>query len=764
MALPDFPAINARLIPRLRELLPIWLPLGKFRGDEFIIGSVRGEAGESCSINWKTGIGRDFAAGEGYGDPIALYAAIHGLSMSAAARELDGEHMPPPKANGHDSADAHDVPRETKTPEWSDATLAPADAGNPRKHYMHGYPTATWLYYLAGDGGPAFIVCRYDFANGEKSFSQYTWRENQKRKRWEWAPRSWPSPRPLYKLRELLARPLDTIVVCEGEKAADAAATTLINHVVITWAGGVAGVRHADWESLKGRDIVLWEDADKAGHDAMVWLAGHLITRGAASVAIVDVSGRSEGWDAADATAEERVALVASAKPIAKPTSNVVDIKTKRITRGRPERSPGTTIDSNSGAIAEEGSAYAMWDELKLDRIGGGAPFATAANIQLIASLHKKYQGRIYWDVFRMRKLWVDENGEREWNEEDTLNMLTWVQRVLKLPKMTKTHIRDGVDATAMQNKKNSLIEWLETLEWDGIERLPTLMTDVFRAESNDYTSAVGRCWFVSMIARAYNPGCQVDTMVVLEGGQGAYKSSALNIIGGPYYAALPAAFGNRDFLQALDGMWLIEIPDMSGFKGRDIEHVKAIITTRQDRYCRRYAHDAETFPRQCVFAATANRDDWNEDETGARRFLPVKVGASIDRELLRELREQYFAEAVHRYKQGESWWDIPGELASQQQALRRPEDSWEPAVRAAINAILKNPLTRDKTIVTIPQIFEILQLPLHQQGKSEQMRTARILRDNGWLRKTAWDGERVVKQWFKPVTLIVDNTKESES
>lgn len=729
----DFAGLNARLIPHLRELLPQWFPNGKFRGVEFLIGSIQGEAGESLSFNSVTGIGKDFATGEPFGDPIALYAASRNLAMGEAARQL-GADQRPNGSNG--STHIEKVPRGTSEP----CLAAPLDFPLPRPHLEHGAPSEFWLYFLAEPGGPVSIVCRYDLPNGKKSFGQYSWRGGK------WHGLAYPAPRPLYHLRELLADPTLPVLVVEGEKAAEAATAALTTHAVVTWCGGCNAMKSTDWGPLARRQVVLWPDADEVGRKAMSEIATILVTMGC-QIAIIPIEGRQAGWDAADAVAEKEdlPALLARAKSV----GSVSPIQ--RITRANPQRSTGKVLDQD-GKVENDGSAFVAWEELGLDRVGGSAPFATAANIQTIAMHHSRYRGRLYWDSFRMRKIWTDETGEREWTEEDTLHTLTWIQRSLKMPKVTKSHVHDGLNAAAMRMKKNSLTQWLENLEWDGIERLPRMMVDVFKAEDTDYTSAVGRCWLVSMVARAFEPGCQVDTMVVLEGGQGAYKSSALNILGGPYYAALPAAFGNRDFLQALDGMWLIEIPDMSGFKGRDIEHVKAIITTRQDRYCRRYAHDAETYARQCVFAATANRDDWNEDETGARRFLPVKVGESIDHDLLRDLRNAYFAEAVYRYRKEEPWWDVPKELATQQQALRRPEDSWEPVVRDAITHILADAETKDKTLITIPQIFEKLLLPLHQQGKSEQMRIARILRDDGWLRKTAWDGKRVSKQWFKPL------------
>lgn len=423
-----------------------------------------------------------------------------------------------------------------------------------------------------------------------------------------------------------------------------------------------------------------------------------------------------------------------------------------RMARADHIKQPGAVIHE-SGPIQE--SAFSQWGTLKLARIGEGTPFPTADNAERIIVNHRDYTDRLYNDTFRMRKILILPDGkEREWADADTLNTLIWIQRTLHMPKMQIGAVRHGVDAAANRNQRNSLTLWLDSLEWDKTPRVMTFMCDIFHAEDTAYASDVGRCWLISMMARAFNPGCQVDTMPVLEGGQGTYKSSALAILGGQYYAALPAAFGTRDFLQALDGMWLVEIPDMSSFKGRDIEHVKAIITTRRDRYCRRYAHDAETYPRQCVFAATANRDDWNEDETGARRFLPVRVGGQVELEKLMVVREQLLAEALVMYRAGGKWWDISPEEAKAEQAMRRPDDSWEPAIKEALANVCKRVKPERKHWVAVAEIFDELNFKLKDQGKAEQMRIGRILMGLGYKRQTKWEDGKVRKCWIAPGSL----------
>jgi putative DNA primase/helicase len=739
----DFDGISARLLASAETLIPQWVPGGRWRGNEYVSGSVLGGAGESFSVNKLTGKFADFASdGVRGGDLIALYASIHGLSQADAARELEPEAQRVTNgANGH----AKSAPRENPA--------LPAPIDYPDLPSWEGLrPGGIYPYFADDEDGPLFVVCRYDPAGSPKEIRPYTWRNER------WSSKHHPEPRVLYRLRALLAAPQVPVLIVEGERCADVATESLLgSYCVTTWSGGANAHSKTDFSPLYGRDITIWPDADDPGRKAAAEIAAKLAPHAKSLRVLAIPKSVPEGWDCADAL----IAQVDLAEFIAKYSIDVAQPRSgdaasgprspnpKRITRAQPQRPEGDTVHED-GQVDE--SAYSQWERLGLARGDKGAPFNTADNVERIVLRHTDYAQRLHLDTFRMRKILTLEDGsEREWVDADTLRTMIWIQRALHIPKMKIGEVRHGVEAAAARNQRNSLTLWLTGLEWDGIERLPNLMVDVFHAEPSQYASDVGRCWLVSMIARAFNPGCQVDTMVVLEGGQGTYKSSALSILGGAYYAALPAAFGTRDFLQALDGMWLVEIPDMSGFKGRDIDHVKAIITTRQDRYCRRYSHDAETYPRQCVFAATANTDDWNEDPTGARRFLPIKVGAEVELALLRSIRDQLLSEALHRFKTGEKWWDIQADEARTEQGKRRPDDSWTPRVRAALCSIrIKSPPDW-KQYVTVARIFDELTFDMHKQGKAEQMRMARILSALGWIKVTKWlDGE-TQKVWREP-------------
>jgi predicted P-loop ATPase len=255
------------------------------------------------------------------------------------------------------------------------------------------------------------------------------------------------------------------------------------------------------------------------------------------------------------------------------------------------------------------------------------------------------------------------------------------------------------------------------------------------------------------LVARAFKPGVKVDTMPVLEGTQGLNKSMALEILGGEWYLALTQKLGGKDFTECLDGGWVIEIPDMSGFKGADIETVKAFVALPFDRYRSAYAHFATTHLRQGVFAASTNRLEWNEDDTGARRFWPLTV-VSVNLTLLREIRTALFAEAVYRYRHGEGWWDIPD--AAAEQAQRRPEDPWEGKIWQRLKSTYTiftstNPTRKAEFALEAGDILTDIGVPVAQQDKKAEIRVTSILKKLGWSKRHCRRHGRKGRYWYPP-------------
>ena len=287
----DYKSISDSLLLDAHGTLKSWLPNGRKQGKEFVVGSLSGEKGESLSINMNTGVWKDFSDGSGGSDLVSLYAALNGLTQHEAAKELSNDAPPRVRAWVPDTI----KPTPIKTRSWQ----VPANwkQSHDCVHHAYGRPSNTWAY-TNESGALIGYVARYDTPGGKKQFCPWTFIGH------DWQAKKWPSYQPLYGMDILSARPHDPVLVVEGEKACDAARRICGDeYVCITWPGGANAYDGPDWSMVKGRNVLLWPDADKPGVEAMEKLRV-IIGPIVANVATINVSIFREKWDAADALAD----------------------------------------------------------------------------------------------------------------------------------------------------------------------------------------------------------------------------------------------------------------------------------------------------------------------------------------------------------------------------------------------------------------------------------------------------------------------------
>jgi predicted P-loop ATPase len=332
--------------------------------------------------------------------------------------------------------------------------------------------------------------------------------------------------------------------------------------------------------------------------------------------------------------------------------------------------------------------------------------------------------------------------------DKDVVDIQHWMQDA-GLRRMPRETVRDAVESFSRDHAYHPVLDYLEALQWDCKQRLDSWLISYLGAAANEYTRAIGRMFLISMIARIFEPGCKADHMLVLEGPQGELKSSACGILAGRWFSDnLPDITSGKDVSQHLRGKWLIEVAEMHAMNKAEASLLKSFISRTTERYRPSYGRLEVIEPRQCVFIGTTNKDAYLRDETGGRRFWPVKAGA-IELEALEQDRNQLFAEAVHAYRLGTQWWpDKAFERAhiSPQQEARYEADVWETLVR--------NYLDR-RTEVTLLQVaihalkFEIEPpirtegeptpprgTPINRLGTADQRRLAAILTNLQWEQK----------------------------
>ena len=291
----DFARIAQAAAGNAESLCRMLLPDGKRRGREWISRNPTRHDRKpgSFGINLHTGRWADFSTDDRGGDIISLAAYLKGCTQLEAARMIAAELGMAGTAREFATTPTKRTP---KTPKTLKAKQRPRGAiGMPGslKHPQHGEPAAAWMY-TDSRSRPLGYACRFEKPSG-KIVLPYSWNGEQ----WEW--KAMETPRPLYRLPELMARAGTVVIVTEGEKACAHAAMLLPEAVVTTWAGGCKAWQKTDWEPLTGRRVILWPDADKAGISAMKEIRTELFRVGAASVFTPTLpEGLPQGFDAAD--------------------------------------------------------------------------------------------------------------------------------------------------------------------------------------------------------------------------------------------------------------------------------------------------------------------------------------------------------------------------------------------------------------------------------------------------------------------------------
>jgi predicted P-loop ATPase len=313
------------------------------------------------------------------------------------------------------------------------------------------------------------------------------------------------------------------------------------------------------------------------------------------------------------------------------------------------------------------------------------------------------------------------------------------------LKRIAKDVAHQATDICAHENRFHPVRDYLESLDWDGKQRLDVFLPTYFGAEENDYTANIGKMFLISMVARILRPGCKADHLIVFEGPQGILKSTACAILGGQWFSDnLPDVTAGKDVSQHIRGKWLIEVSEMHAMSRAESAHLKAFITRTTERYRPSYGRKEVIEPRQCVFVGTTNRDQYLRDESGGRRFWPVKAG-TINIEKLAADRDQLFAEAVESFRAGATWWPdkkFEQEHIMPQQAARYEEDVWEENIGQYLKGESPN-----INIVTVGQIArQVLGIETGRIGTAEQRRVAAALERLGWKRgkREAGTGKRL--------------------
>lgn len=314
--------------------------------------------------------------------------------------------------------------------------------------------------------------------------------------------------------------------------------------------------------------------------------------------------------------------------------------------------------------------------------------------------------------------------------DSDVTAIQEWLQVNAGLESLGRDIVCQAMELRAFECAFHPLRDFLSNLPWDHKPRTDSWLSFYLGCDYSAYTSGIGRMFLVAMVARIFEPGCKCDYAIVLEGAQGKRKSTACGILGGEWFSdALPEIQHNKDVSQHLNGKWLIEMSELSSLGKAESNALKAFITRPVEKYRPSYGRNEVTEKRQCVFIGTTNNDSYLHDETGGRRFWPVKVG-QIDIDALARDRDQLLAEAVMLYRKGEKWWpeeDFEATHVKPEQEARFEADAWEGSVAEYLDG---------RPYVTIFEIaHDALRIETSKIGTRDQRRITTILTLLGWAK-----------------------------
>ena len=397
------------------------------------------------------------------------------------------------------------------------------------------------------------------------------------------------------------------------------------------------------------------------------------------------------------------------------------------------------------------------------------------ANVTTILTHHPLWLGCVVYDEFRETVAavkdppWDPEDAPERvaqgaWTDEDTLRLSSWLVRAERL-KVRGADVEAGLSVAAHKRRVHPVRAYLRGLVWDRTPRLDGMLSDYFGTDDGLYERGVGSKWMISAVARIMQPGSQVDCTLIVEGWQGAKKSSGFRALvpNREWYSETGVVIGTKDSYGALHAVWIYGFDELDSVRRGDTTKTKSFLTATSDKYRPPYGHRDKIYLRQTVFCGTTNEETYLPDRTGNRRYHPVRCRRTVDVTAIERDRDQLWAEAVVRFDAGEKWYvDTPGlqALCSEQQAERVIADPWVEMIAAWLATPTqlsfdggtdhREPLDTRKGVTTCEVLTHCLGMRKGDVDTRHEMRVGAALRELGYGVRRERDGTARVRRYVQ--------------
>jgi hypothetical protein len=385
------------------------------------------------------------------------------------------------------------------------------------------------------------------------------------------------------------------------------------------------------------------------------------------------------------------------------------------------------------------GGAERLSQEALRERLANDANGVALRNILNISAILRLDEGLP--EIWQNDMLDVTMYGVRPIRDADVAAIRYRMSDMFSMePSIDK--VQTAVAVVAQENARHPVVEYLDGLQWDGKPRLQRWLSDYLGAEDSEWVREVATKTLVAAVARAYRPGTKWDYLIILEGPQGALKSSAVHALSPEDSWVVDIAFSQSEVKMAeiVRGAWIVEAGELRGLSRVDVESVKAFISRQKDTYRPAYGRYVVHRPRQCIMIGTTNRSTYLTDDTGNRRFIPLRTGY-INLEGLRRDRDQLWAEARVYFQEGlDLWWAAKTMQAlCAEQTSRLDQDDWQDTIEAYL-ARAGVDRVRGRSVV-----LDCFGITEDKFDRRLQRRLRSVMSRLGWHKKTVWiDGGAV--------------------